>query len=87
MEQAVAVEKSLAAAGTKMKNLEDEIDDIRAKHRSTPEVALLQQLAEIKGQLADSERRIESIKAEKAEIVLEKEQFRASVNKLVSFIV
>jgi chromosome segregation ATPase len=87
MEQAVAVEKSLAAAGTKMKHLEDEIDDIRAKHRSTPEVALLQQLAEIKGQLADSERRIESIKAEKAEIVLEKEQFRASVNKLVSFIV
>lgn len=87
MEQAVAVEKSLAAAGTKMKNLEDEIDDIRAKHRSTPEVALLQQLAEIKGKLADSERRIESIKAEKAEIVLEKEQFRASVNKLVSFIV
>lgn len=87
MEQAVAVEKSLAAAGTKMKNLEDEIDDIRAKHRSTPEVALLQQLAEIKGKLADSERRVESIKAEKAEIVLEKEQFRASVNKLVSFIV
>eukprot|EP00956_Cyclotella_meneghiniana_P001454 scaffold1607_cov54-Cyclotella_meneghiniana.AAC.5 len=39
-------------------------------------------MAEVKGQLADSQRRIETIKAEKAEIVLEKEQFRASVNKL-----
>lgn len=73
----MAVEKSLAAA---LK----EIDELRVKHRNTPEVALMQQLAEVKGQLADSERRNEAIKAEKAEIVLEKEQFRASVNKLVS---
>ena len=86
MEQAVAVEKSLAAAGKKITLLEAEIDEIRAKHRNTPEVVLMQQLAEVKGQLADSERRIETIKAEKAEIILEKEQFRASVNKLVSSI-
>lgn len=86
IEKAVAAEKSAAAAGSKIKLLEDEIDDIRAKHRNTPEVALLQQIAEVKGQLAESLRRIETIKAEKAEIVLEKEQFRASVNKLVSLI-
>ena len=86
IEKAVAAEKSAAAAGSKIKLLEDEIDEIRAKHRNTPEVALLQQMAEVKGQLADSQRRIETIKAEKAEIVLEKEQFRASVNKLVSLI-
>jgi hypothetical protein len=73
----------LAAAGKKIQLLEDEIDEIRAKHRSTPEVALMQQLAEAKGQLADSERRIEMIKAEKSEVMLEKEHFRASVNKLV----
>lgn len=84
MEQAIAAEKSLATASSKIKLLEDEIDQIRIKHRSTPEVALMQQLAEVKGQLADSERRIERIKSEKAEIVLQKEQFRASVNKLVS---
>ena len=86
IEKAVAAEKSAAAAGSKIKILEDEIDDIRAKHRNTPEVALLQQMAEVKGQLAESLKRIETIKAEKAEIVLEKEQFRASVNKLVSLI-
>ena len=86
IEKVVAAEKSAAAAGSKIKVLEDEIDEIRAKHRNTPEVALLQQMAEVKGQLADSQRRIETIKAEKAEIVLEKEQFRASVNKLVSLI-
>ena len=86
IEKAIAAEKSAAAAGSKIKVLEDEIDEIRAKHRNTPEVALLQQMAEVKGPLADSQRRIETIKAEKAEIVLEKEQFRASVNKLVSLI-
>jgi phosphoglycerate-specific signal transduction histidine kinase len=83
MDQAVAVEKSLAAAGKKIQLLEDEIDEIRAKHRSTPEVALMQQLAEVKEQLADSERRIEMIKAEKSDALLEKEHFRANVNKLV----
>ena len=86
IEKAVAAEKAAAAAGSKIKLLEDEIDEIRAKHRNTPEVALLQQMAEVKGQLTESLRRIETIKAEKAEIVLEKEQFRASVNKLVSLI-
>ena len=86
IEKAAAAEKSAAAAGSKVKLLEDEIDEIRAKHRNTPEVALLQQMAEVKGQLAESLKRIETIKAEKAEIVLEKEQFRASVNKLVSLI-
>lgn len=70
-------------SGKKIKQLEVEIDEMREKHRRTPEVALLQQLAEVKGQLADSERRIEIVKSEKVDILLEKEQFRASVNKLV----
>ena len=77
----------MAAAGKKIKLLEDEIDEIKTKHRNTPEVTLMQQLAEVKGQLAESERRIETIKAEKADLVLEKEQFRASVNKLVRSII
>ena len=77
----------MAAAGKKIKLLEDEIDEIKTKHRNTPEVTLMQQLAEVKGQLAESERRIETIKAEKADLVLENEQFRASVNKLVRTII
>ena len=77
----------MAAAGKKIKLLEDEIDEIKTKHRNTPEVTLMQQLAEVKGQLAESERRVETIKAEKADLVLEKEQFRASVNKLVRTII
>jgi negative regulator of sigma E activity len=84
LDQAAEAQKTVATAGKKIRMLEDEIDEIRAKHRQTPEVALIQQLAEVKGQLADSERRCEMVKAEKAEILLEKEQFRASVNRLVS---
>ncbi|KAL3786510.1 hypothetical protein HJC23_010676 [Cyclotella cryptica] len=74
--------RSLEVSGKKIKLLEDEIDEIREKHRKTPEVTLLQQLAQVKGQLADTERRIEMMKSEKVEILLEKEQFRASVNRL-----
>ena len=84
MEQVIIVEKSLTAASSKIKLLEEEIDQIRVKHRSTPEVALIQELAKVKGQLAESDRQIERIKSEKAEIALQKEQFRASVNKLAS---
>ena len=59
------------------------MDQLREQYRKTPEVTLLQQMAELKGQLADSERRIETIKAEKSQVLLEKEKFRANVHKLV----
>ena len=62
------------------------MDQLREQHRATPEVALLHQVAELKGLLADSERRIETMKGEKNTILAEKEQFRANVHKLVSFI-
>lgn len=84
LEQAVIAEKTSAAANRKVKQIEDEMDQLREQHRKTPEVTLLQQVAELKGNLADSERRIEAIKAEKTLVLQEKEQFRSNVHKLVS---
>jgi len=83
LEQVVLVEKSAAAVAKKVRSLEGEIDELREKNRNTPETALLQQLAEYKGQMADSECRIEALKAERSQILAEKEQFRSNVRKLV----
>lgn len=60
------------------------MDALRVQHRNTPEAALMQQVAELKGQLADRERKIEVLKAERGQIIAEKEQFRINVRKLVS---
>ncbi len=84
LEQAVLAKKEAAAASKKVKQVEAEMDELREKHRKTPEAVLMQQLAEIKGQLADSERRVEAVKAEKNQILQDKERFRINVKKLVS---
>mmetsp|Transcript_24358 Transcript_24358/g.50585 ORF Transcript_24358/g.50585 Transcript_24358/m.50585 type:complete len:620 (+) Transcript_24358:193-2052(+) len=82
MNQALAAEKAAAAAEKKVQKIESDMDQLREFYRKTPEVTLMGQVAELKGQLADSERRIESLKAEKAEIHLAKEQFRSNVHRL-----
>ena len=76
--------KEVAAATKKVKQVETEMDELREKHRKTPEALLVQQIAEIKGQLAESERRIEAVKAEKNQILQDKEKFRINVKQLVS---
>ena len=76
--------KEAAAAAKKVKLVETEMDELREKHRKTPEALLVQQIAEIKVQLAESERRIEAVKAEKNQILQEKEKFRINVKQLVS---
>ena len=83
IEQAVIAGKAAAAANKKVDQMVSEMDQLREQLRSTPEFTLLHQLAELKGQLADSERRIEVLKAEKNQVRTEKEQFRSSVHKLV----
>ncbi|KAL7527650.1 hypothetical protein ACHAXR_002059, partial [Thalassiosira sp. AJA248-18] len=75
VDQAAVAEKSAAAANHKVKQIESEMDQLREQHRKTPEVTLLHELAGLKGQLADSQRRMEAMKAEK-------EQFRSNVHKL-----
>lgn len=85
-EQAVLAKKEAAAAAKKVKLVETEMDELREKHRKTPEALLVQQIAEIKGQLAESERRIEAVKAEKNQILQDKEKFRINVKQLVSLL-
>mmetsp|Transcript_11170 Transcript_11170/g.20451 ORF Transcript_11170/g.20451 Transcript_11170/m.20451 type:complete len:232 (-) Transcript_11170:39-734(-) len=75
-------EKSAASAGKKVRQIESEMDQLREQHRKTPEVILMHQMAELKGHLADSERRIEAMKAEKNQVTAEKERFRSNVHKL-----
>ncbi|KAL9180782.1 hypothetical protein ACHAXT_011235 [Thalassiosira profunda] len=82
VDQAVAAQKSAAESNKKVKQVEAEMDQLRVDQRATPEVSLMHQVAELKGQLADGERRIEAIKAEKSQITAEKEQFRSNVHKL-----
>ncbi|KAL7428332.1 hypothetical protein ACHAXH_002846 [Discostella pseudostelligera] len=82
VEQAVAAQTVAAAATKKVTQIELQMDQLREQHRATSEVALLHQVAKLKGLLADSERRIEALKGEKNTIVAEKEQFRANVHKL-----
>ncbi len=77
VDQAVSAQKKVA-------QLESEMDKLRQQHRASPEVSLLHQLAELKGHLADSERRLEGMKAEKNQVMADKERFRGNVHKLVS---
>ncbi len=84
VEQTVAAQTAASAATKKVNQLEIQIDQLREQHRATPEVALLHEVAELKGLLADKERRIEALKGEKNTVIAEKEQFRANVHKLVS---
>lgn len=83
VEQAVEAGKAAAAANKKVKQIESEMDQLREKHRKTPETTLMHQLAGLKGQLADGERRYEAIKSENHQVTAEKEQFRSNVHKLV----
>ncbi|KAL7545676.1 hypothetical protein ACHAWF_009025 [Thalassiosira exigua] len=82
VEQAVASEKLAAAANKRVKQIENEMDHLREEQRKTPEVTLMHQVAELKGQLAENERRLESERAEKNKVFAEKERFRSDVHKL-----
>ena len=82
MEQAVLAQKASAERNKKVVALESQMDKLRETPSYEAEVSLMRQLAELKGQLADSERRIEAIRAEKNLVTTEKEQFRQNVHKL-----
>lgn len=56
--------------------------ELREQHKAKPEVTLMHEIAQLKGQLAESERRIEALKSEKNLVTSEKEQFRKNVHKL-----
>ena len=56
--------------------------ELREQHKATPEVTLMHENAQLQGQLAESERRIDALKSEKNLVTSEKEQFRKNVHKL-----
>lgn len=82
IEEGVAVRKAAAAANKKVDMIVCENDKLREQLRASPEFSLLHQMAELKGQLVDSERRIVTLKAEKNQISIEKEHFRSNVHKM-----
>ena len=82
VEQAVQAQKASAETNKKVVALESQMDKLRETPSYEAEVSLMRQLAELKGQLADSERRMEAIRAEKNLVTTEKEQFRHNVHKL-----
>ena len=82
MEQAVQAQKASAERNKKVVALESQMDKLREAPSYEAEVSLMRQLAELEGQLADTERRVEAIRAEKNLVTTEKEQFRQNVHKL-----
>lgn len=84
MDQAVSAEKSTAEAEKKSRQLEARVDELREQIRKAPDVSMIHEIADLKAQLAVSERRIEAVKMEHNSTVAEKEQFRSNVHKLAS---
>ena len=76
-----AVEQAVVA-NKKASQIEAEMKELREQHKAKPEVTLMHEIAQLKGQLAESERRIEALKSEKNLVTSEKEQFRKNVHKL-----
>ena len=72
-DQATAAEQLAANSKKQVERLEKEIDELRREHRRTPEAELMQQLMMTKGELADCERRLESMKVERNQVLQEKE--------------
>ena len=83
VEKTLIAEKAAAAANMRAKQLEEDFEKFRMKQRQSPEALLLQEIAELKGRLAESGSRYHRSVAENNQALLEKEQFRANVQKLV----
>mmetsp|Transcript_14320 Transcript_14320/g.41984 ORF Transcript_14320/g.41984 Transcript_14320/m.41984 type:complete len:110 (+) Transcript_14320:868-1197(+) len=77
------MERAVAVAEKRAKKVDDEFEQYRRYQRQSPEAALHQEIATLKGMLADSERKIQTERTEKNQAFLEKERFRASIHKLV----
>lgn len=83
VERAAESERSVAVAERRAKQVDEEFDQYRRQQRQSPEATLHQEIATLKGQLADRESRIQTERTEKNRALLETERFRASIHKLV----
>ena len=84
IERAIQAEKKAASTDSKLREVEEEMEQFRRKMRESPEMALMQEIAQLKGQLAESESRVQRERAERKQALLEKEQHKARVHRLVS---
>jgi hypothetical protein len=82
VDRAEVAEMRAVAAEKRMRAAEEEFEHYRTQQRKTPESALLQELATMKGRLADSDNRVNKERAERNQALLEKEQFRAHIHRL-----
>ena len=64
--------------------MEEEFEVYKARQRETPEAALQQEIATLKGQLAENESRFARDHSEKSRALLEKERYMSNAHKLVS---
>jgi len=85
VERAIQAEKKAVSMESKLRKVEEEMEQLRRKMRESPEMALMQEIAQLKGQLAESESRIQHARADCTKAQLEKEQHKAQVHRLVRF--
>jgi hypothetical protein len=84
VERAILAEKNHLSTESKLKKVEKELEKLTQKVRESSEMTLLQENAQLKGQLAEFEVRVEREYAEYRKAQEEKEQYKNQINRLVS---
>ena len=76
-------EKKVLSLESKLQKIEKELERFQVKMRESPEMALMEEIAQLKGQLAASESREELERAHYKQALLEKEQYQVQLHRLV----
>jgi hypothetical protein len=84
VERAILAEKNHLSSESKTQKVEKELEKLQKKMRESSEMALLQEIAQLKGQLAELEVRVERESSECKRAQLEKEQYKNQIHRLVS---
>lgn len=84
VERAILAEKNHLSSESKLQKVEKELEKLQKKMRESSEMVLLQENAQLKGQLADLEVRVERESSECKKAQLEKEQYKNQIHRLVS---
>jgi len=82
VERAILAEKKVLSLESKLQKIEKELERFQVKMRESPEMALMEEIAQLKGQLAASESREELERAHYKQALLEKEQYQVQLHRL-----
>ena len=77
-----AADRTAGSAEKRCRAVEEDFEHFRSAQRRTPEAALLQQIAKLKGEMSLQEAKISEARAEKNQAMLEKEQYKAHIHRL-----